>query len=134
MRVSPIDEAAHHGPPVAVALQAVRGVVLGYGVNETGRLVGTGRRLEGEARARPVGVEAERAFLDTPAVVPPRDHDIDLLDVILSDVPQVEVAGLLVEGEAEGVAEAVGEDLVDDPGLTHERVVGRDAVLSVRRV
>src|SRR4051812_31873629 len=76
-------------------------------------------------------VERERPLLDTPAVVRARRAELDLLDVVLADVadPQVAVHG--VEREPERVAQPVGEDLGQragrSAGLLGE-VPGRDAV------
>ncbi len=55
--------------------------------------------------------------------------EVDLLPLVLSDVAQVEVAGLPIEGEAEGVAHAQRPDLVARARLADVRVVGGDSVV-----
>ena len=102
----------------------------------------TGARLaraDAAGRQRPgavgvAAVEDELALLDRPAVVATQHHAVDFLDVALAHVGGDQVASAAqigaVEGEAVGVAEAVGK------GLGHlarslERVARRDAVLAV---
>ena len=53
---------------------------IGVGVGEDGPGVGAGRH------------EEERALLDVPAVIPARGDDVDLLDVVLADVRDDELA------------------------------------------
>ena len=57
-----------------------------------------------------------------------RRQVVDLLPARLADVSDPEVARELVEGEAPGVAQAVGPDLPTAAGLAGEGIVGRDRV------
>src|SRR5690606_33165659 len=52
--------------------------------------------------------------------------EVDLLDRVLADVADVEVAGQAVEAEAPRVAQAERPDLVPDVRVVHERIGRRD--------
>src|SRR5450759_2941048 len=92
------------------------------------------RRDEAAVRIQPdAGVEREGAFLDMPAVVTTGSDDVDLFDVVLANVADPQLSGVLVEGHPVGIAESIGEDLVGALPAD-ERVVARDAVLTVRGV
>jgi hypothetical protein len=54
--------------------------------------------------------------------------EVDLFDLVLTDVGGPEVARLPVEREAPGIAEAVGPDLGEAVSAVGERVVGGDGV------
>jgi hypothetical protein len=75
-----------------------------------------------------------QALAAVPAVVAaagrPGHLEVDLLVEILSDVSDVEIAGLAVEAEAPGVAQTVGPDLVraGAGGGRGEGIGGRDGV------
>ena len=75
-------------------------------------------------------VEEEVALLDRPAVVAAEDDAVDLLDVVLADVGQDQIAVDAVEGEAIRIAQSVGVDL-RHLARPLERVGRRDAVLAV---
>src|SRR5690606_8260476 len=95
-----IDVAADDGATLSMA-------VLDDRRHQTGRVAALGR------------AEAVVALHDRPTVILAAGAggrlEVDLFPVILPDVGNVEVAGLLVEAEAPGVAQAVGPDL--RPGI-----------------
>ena len=84
----------------------------------------------------PAAVEGRAALEGIPPEVDPArasaQTEVDLLDVVLADVPDPDVAAGAVEREAPGVAQAVGVDL-GRPAAAGEGVVRRDAVLLARR-
>src|SRR5687768_5036266 len=80
-----------------------------------------------------VDVEESGAFLAVPAEVSAAGGDVDFLDVVLPDVADVKVAGLAIEGEAVGIAEAIRPDFWNGARLTDERVIRGNAVLLARR-
>jgi len=110
-----------HAPAIDVAaddrVALVVRVVLGDGIDELRAAVGAGavRFPAGEAGVSAVDVEEQRAFLAVPAVVAARNDLVDLLDVVLTDVPDVEVAVAVVEAEPIRVAVTVGPDLRHGP-------------------
>ena len=73
------------------------------------------------------GTEAVVALEDVPAVVAAPLDDVDLLPLVLADVAGPQLAGLAVEGETPGVAEAVSPDL-GAAATVSKRVVRRDGV------
>src|ERR687892_2160861 len=80
-----------------------------------------------------VDIEESRAFLAVPAEVSASGGDVDFLDVVLPDVADVKVAGLAIEGEAVGIAEAIGPDFRNHTSLADERVIRGNAVLLAHR-
>jgi hypothetical protein len=83
-------------------------------------------------RHAPAGrLEAESALHVVPAVVPSSGAgglEVDLLALVLSDVPDEQVACLPVEGEPPRIAQPVGPDLGTGSGHSHEGVAGRNGV------
>ena len=75
----------------------------------------------------------ERAPAEVGAAALAAAHEVDLLDLVLADVADRQVAGAAVEGEAPGVAQAVAVDLPARAVAAHERVVGGDACTAGRR-
>ena len=94
------------------------------------------RRADAKRLAR---IEVVPPFAAAPAVVRAAAiargtrAEVDLLVHVLAHVRDRKVTGLAIEGEAPGVAEAVGPDLAAPRRLVVERVVGRDRVLAIRR-
>jgi hypothetical protein len=72
--------------------------------------VAGGPRVPGGIGA--VRVEAERPLLERPAIIAAADHEVDLLNRVLSYVSGVEIACRRIERRAERIAEPEGEDLV----------------------
>src|SRR5262249_52173810 len=60
--------------------------------------------------------------------------EVDLLDRVLADVADPQVAGLAVEAPAPGVAHAVVPDRGHEAGIAHEGVVGGRAAVVVDAV
>ena len=88
-----------------------------------------GRHVAGRALPRRVARAAlERTPAEVGAAALAAAHEVDLLDLVLADVADRQVARAAVEGEAPGVAQAVAVDLPARAVATHERVVGGDAV------
>src|SRR5581483_9352618 len=110
-RSAAIDEAAGHGAPRAP-------VVLVDGEREPGRV------------AAGFGTEAVKALGDRPSEVEaalPRRHVVDLLEAVLPDVADPEVAGGAIEAEAPRVPEA----LLPDVGIAGGGVPGRRVGIAV---
>ena len=85
-------------------------------------------------RARSARVALERRASRSSRPLPaPAAHEVDLLDLVLADVADREVAGAAVEREAPRVAQAVGVDLAARAGAADERVRARDACTAGRR-
>jgi hypothetical protein len=101
-------------------------VVLGYGQCQPG------------LAAPGAAAGALRAFHDVPAVVfttlGTRRLNIDLLEPILADIRDIQVAGLPVEGNSPGVAQAERPDLVPNRLVAGKRVVGRNCVSPAHRI
>src|SRR5262249_14264938 len=114
-------------PAVDVAADDRAPVGVGVLVERVGD---AGRDRVADARRRP------RAFLGPPAVVLAAFAggrlEVQLLDLVLADVGDVEVAGLVVEGVPPRVAQAEGPDLGSGARPARERVAGRDRVVAGR--
>src|SRR5687768_7884683 len=79
-------------------------------------------------------IEKQSALLGVPTVVTAGDNAIHLLDITLSDVADVQVATLSIEGQPERIAEPVRKNLLQRACASNERVVGWNAVGSVSGV
>ena len=81
------------------------------------------------------GLSPLPSYFRQPKFWPPAagGNEVHLLAGVLADVADVHVAGAAVEAGAEQVAEAVGEDLLAEPGgVPEERIVRGDGVVIVR--
>src|SRR5262249_25912887 len=81
--------------------------------------------------AGPFAAGWQRALTVWPAVVPPGDPEVDLLDRLVADVPDPERPGAAVEAHPEGVPEPVGPDLAARTCGADERVVGGDRPVEI---
>src|SRR5207249_1875700 len=108
-----VDDAARDGAALAVAVLQDRR-------RDAGRVAAGGR------------LEAVVALGHVPPVVLAApaggEADVDLLPLALPDVGDHEVAGGAVEGEAPGIAQAVGPDLAARAAGREEGVVGGNGV------
>ncbi len=82
--------------------------------------------------ARQLAARGERALAVRPGVVAARRDDVELLDREIADVGHPEPARHRIESEAEGIAEAGGEDLAALPDLAEVGIVGRDGAVEVQ--
>ena len=84
----------------------------------------TGNDAPGAASPRVPPAALPHAPAEVDAARAAAAHEVDLLDRVLPDVADHEVAGRAVEREAPGVAQTVGVDLAARAGLAGERVAG----------
>jgi hypothetical protein len=87
-------------------------------------ILGDGSLKVGGVALRRAETRASGALEHAPAVIAAARDDVDLLAHALSHVARVQLAGDAVEGEAEGVAQADGVNLVAARRRPEERVVG----------
>src|SRR3990172_12145772 len=133
-RAAAIDEPAYNGATILVFEQALGGVVFRHRVDQIGGFIRAGVLVKSEAWTCSIWIETERALFHIPAIIPTCHHHINFLKIVLAYVAYVEVPGLHIESEAEGVAEAVGINLTHSADHAYEGFVGRDTILSIGRV
>src|SRR5262249_49008642 len=123
-----VDDARGAVPEHVVAGEHPEGAARERTADEAGPERGGPRVQVREDRVNIAGALAagrKRALAVRPAVVPPGDPEVDLLDRQVADVPDPERPAAGVEAHAERVAEPVGPDLAARARGADERVVGR---------
>src|SRR4029453_6412234 len=78
-----------------------------------------------------MGIEKKCAFLLIPTVVTARNSQVDLFDIVLSDIPDDELVRDGIKAEPERISQPIDEDLMDCPRLSHERIRPRDTILPI---
>ncbi len=104
-------------------------VVLCDGIDEVGR----GRTYRRGHHGPCGGIKPKPGFPQVPTVVAAIGDDVDLFDTVLANISEIQQSRLTVEAEAEGIAQAIREDLIETI-RAHKRIPRGNAVFPVRRV
>jgi hypothetical protein len=76
-------------------------------------------------------IEQKGPFLPVPAIVLSRNADVDLFDIILSDVADDQSIRVGIKAKAERISQPPDKDLTDRIRLKDKRVRARDPVFPV---
>ena len=88
-----------------------------------------------------IRIKEKCSFLLVPTVVTARNSQVDLFDIVLSNIPDDELVQGRVKAEPERVSQPIDKDLTDCHRVTHERIrkwdavlpIGADRVMAIRR-
>src|SRR5713101_4400706 len=76
-------------------------------------------------------IEEKCSFLQVPTVVTARNSQVDLFDIVLSNIPDDELVQGGIKTEPERVSQPIDKDLMYCPRLSQERIRMRDTILPI---
>src|SRR5256885_13431551 len=76
-------------------------------------------------------IEEKCSFLQVPTVVTARNSQVDLLDIVLSNISDDELVQGGIKTEPERISQPIDKDLMDCSRLSQERIRMRDTILPI---
>src|SRR5713101_8485216 len=76
-------------------------------------------------------IEEKCSFLQVPTVVTARNSQVDLFDIVLSNITDDQVVQGGIKAEPERVSQPIDKDLMYCPRLSQERIRMRDTILPI---